>query len=50
LLTLNKYEIDILETLRWIDEDLSDWAKKINYYPLVYNRVLIIDKDLQIIE
>lgn len=40
LISLKSYETDILEAIRWIDNDLYDWAKKINFFPLVYNRIV----------
>ncbi len=39
LLTLGQYESDILEALRWIDNDLAIWADKMNFFKPVYNRI-----------
>jgi Abi-like protein len=39
LVTLSKYEDNIMEALRWLDTDLHLWATKINFFRPVYNRI-----------
>lgn len=39
LLTLAQYESDILDAIKWIDNDLAIWANKMNFFKPVYNRI-----------
>lgn len=39
LVTIAKYEEDISDAIKWVDADLDEWARKINFFTPVLNRL-----------
>jgi hypothetical protein len=37
--TLRQYHLDIEDALRWLDDDLAQWAAKLNFYRPVLVRI-----------
>ncbi len=39
LSTIRKYETNIIEVLKWLDEDLKKWSNEMNYFKTVFEKI-----------